>query len=408
MDTSNASGLYLYAIIPTGDRIIFDVAGAGTENDTQQNGHPEVFTIPYHPQHFEGQSPLTSSPDEQNIIPNHLRDIIPNQLQDSAATQPLAAVVSASPLPDYHGLKRPEAAAYLVAHQRVVESVMHDFPVLPVKFGTVLADESQVIRLLAQGESLFTAALEKYGNRVQMEVIVLWNIQHVLQQISLDKTLLQAKAELATCSPEENLAKRIALGQQVQAILEHHRAALCGEILPALQVIAQEIVANPLMDDTMVLNVALLLDEKGCQELDRKLDVLDTYFESLGYTGSSSLVFRRVGPLPPYSFTTIEVQTLTFEVIENARNLLSLEETTTPKEIQRAYHRQVIQLHPDLNPNIPDAEASMTRHTQAYRLLTAYAESQCKTTPCCKLTREAISQAMLITTQRPEALSQKI
>ncbi|MBE3040089.1 MAG: GvpL/GvpF family gas vesicle protein [Chloroflexi bacterium] len=403
----------MYAIIPTGDHVIFDVAGAGTEND-------EVFTIPCH-------SPQTASPDGQNIIPNlvyHPESRISSRIsygtgRDGAPIRPLAAVVSASPLPDYHGLKRPEAAAYLVAHQRVVETVMRDFPTLPVKFGTVLAGESQVTQLLAQGESLFQAALDKYGNRVQMEVVVLWNIQHVFQQIALDETVLQAKAQLASCSPEENLAKRVTLGRQVQAALEQRRAALGGEILPVLQEIAQEMAVNPLMDDTMVLNVALLLDEKGCQALDRTLEVLDASFESRGYTGSSSLVFRRVGPLPPYSFTTIEVQPLSFEVIEDARRLLSLEETTTPKEIQRAYHRQVIQLHPDLNPpkvpapsgnrDYPEIDASMTRLTQAYRLLTAYAESQSKTTlDRCSLNREAISQAMLITVQQPEYLPQKV
>lgn len=391
MEPSNTSGLYVYAIIPSGNQVIFDVVGTGAETD-------EVYTIPYR-----------ISPDGQNIIPK--------PSPDGAPIRSLAAVVSASPLPDYHGLKRPEAVAYLVAHQRVVETVMRDFPTLPVKFGTVLAGESQVTQLLAQGETLFQAALDKYGSRVQMEVVVLWNIQHVFQQIALDETVLQAKAQLASCSPEENLAKRVTLGRQVQAALEHRRAALGGEILPVLQEIAQEMAVNPLMDDTMVLNVALLLDEKGCQALDRTLEVLDASFESRGYTGSASLVFRRVGPLPPYSFTTIEVQPLSFEIIEDARRRLGLEETTTPKEIQRAYHRQVIQLHPDLNPNLPapsgnrdypEVDASMTRLTQAYRLLTAYAESQSGTAPVrCKLNREAISQAMLITIQQPEYLPQK-
>jgi len=382
---SNASGLYVYAIIPTGDHVIFDVAGAGTEND-------EVFTIPY---------PV--SPDGQNSMPK--------PSPDGAPIRSLAAVVSASPLPDYHGLERPEAAAYLVAHQRVVETVMRDFSILPVKFGTVLTDESQVIQLLAQGASLFQAALDKYGKRVQMEVVVLWNLQHVFQQIALDETVLQAKAQLASAvTPEENLAKRVTLGRQVQAALEQRRAALGGEILPVLQEITQEMTVNPLMDDSMVMNVALLLDEKGCQALDQTLENLDATFESRGHTGSASLVFRRVGPLPPYSFTTIEVQPLSFEVMEDARRLLNLEETTTPKEIQLAYHRQVIQLHPDLNPpKVPEIDASMTRLTQAYRLLTAYAESQSKTTlDRCSLNREAISQAMLITVQQPEYLPQKV
>jgi hypothetical protein len=86
---------YVYAIIPTGSPLIFDeVSGVDDEHD-------EVYTVPH-------------------------RDI--------------AAVISASPLADYRGLKRDEAVRYLVPHQRVVEVVMQSFPALPVKFGTVLPD----------------------------------------------------------------------------------------------------------------------------------------------------------------------------------------------------------------------------------------------------------------------------
>jgi hypothetical protein len=73
------AAIYVYAIIPTGNQVIFDeVAGVDDEYD-------EVYTVPH-------------------------RD--------------LAAVVSASPLADYRGLKRDEAVRYLVPHQRVVEAVM--------------------------------------------------------------------------------------------------------------------------------------------------------------------------------------------------------------------------------------------------------------------------------------------
>jgi len=49
---------------------------------------------------------------------------------------------------------------------------MRAFPVLPVKFGTVLPDETWVRRLLAQGEALFRTTLEKFAGLVQMEVVV--------------------------------------------------------------------------------------------------------------------------------------------------------------------------------------------------------------------------------------------
>jgi DnaJ-class molecular chaperone len=44
-------------------------------------------------------------------------------------------------------------------------------------------------------------------------------------------------------------------------------------------------------------------------------------------------------------------------------------------DVDRVYHRLASQLHPDHNPDDPEAEARMTELTQAYDLLTAYAEN---------------------------------
>ena len=65
--------------------------------------------------------------------------------RDSARTVThgnLAAVVSAGALDGYSGLSREQIVRHLLSHQRVVESVMKKTAVLPVKFGTVLADET--------------------------------------------------------------------------------------------------------------------------------------------------------------------------------------------------------------------------------------------------------------------------
>ncbi len=363
MVAANPSGLYLYAIIPTRDHLIFDVGGLGAQDDP-------VYTIPY-----------------QNPAPE-------------GAGTPLAAVVSPSPLPDYRGLKRTDAVTYLVAHQRVVEEIMQGFPVLPVKFGAVVANESQVQRLLCQGESLLRNALDGCGKRVQMEVVVLWDVQEVFREISQEEAVVQARSQLAAASsPEANLAGRVALGQWVQASLERRRSTLRAEILPALREIAIDVVSNPLMDDNMLVNVALLLDQEGCEALDQKLEALDA---ALG-NGSLSLTFRRVGPLPPYSFTTVDVRTLSFEAVDAARRFLGLDEKATPKEIKRAYHHLASQFHPDHNPNLAEAEAKMTEITQAYRLLDALAANQVTSSAqSCAFDADSVSQTLLISLQRQE------
>jgi hypothetical protein len=343
---------YIYAIIPTGDRVIFDeVAGVDDEQD-------EVYTVPH-------------------------RDF--------------AAVASISPLEDYRGLKRDQAARYLVAHQRVVEAVMQAFPVLPVKFGTVLPAESWVRRLLTQGEALFRTTLEKFAGLVQMEVVILWNLQEVFQEIGQEEHIAQLKAQVQGRPPEETLIERVAIGQLVQKSLEQRRASFRDYLIYSLSKVALDSVVNPPMGDNMVVNVALLVDEEGQEALGRQLELLDEEFEG-------QLTFRCVGPLPPYSFATVEVEVPSFEAVDEARRHLGLGETATSGEIRRAYHRLAGQMHPDHNPDNPEAEARMTELTQAYELLTAYAENVQRSGEehLCTFSQEAVEQTLLIAIRRQE------
>ena len=353
---------YIYAIVPTGKELIFDVAGVDDDHD-------EVYSIPH-----------------RNI----------------------AAVVSASPLMDYRGLKRDQAVQHLVAHQRVVEAVMQEFPLLPVKFGTVLPDEVWVRRLLEQGEALFCTSLERFANLVQMEVVVLWNLQEVFQEIGQEEPIARLKAQVATRAPEETMSERVAIGQMVQASLQRRRDVLRDRLLPRLREVALDLVANALMDDSMVLNVALLVDRAGQEALDRRLQALDEEF-------GGRFRFRRVGPLPPYSFSTVEVQVPSFEAVDEARRRLGLGETVSLDKIRRAYHRLAGQMHPDHNPDDPEAEARIAELTRAYEFLTTYAETVQRgggaeeSTPApllpCTFSREGVERTLLIAIRRQEMVA---
>ena len=115
---------YIYAIIPTDDRVIFDVSGIDDADD--------VYTI---------------------------------------RSAGLSAVISDVGASNFQGMSRENALQRLAAHQRVIEAVMHDYPVLPVKFGTILPNEASVHSSLAQGVTLFKAALAQFGDKRQIEVV---------------------------------------------------------------------------------------------------------------------------------------------------------------------------------------------------------------------------------------------
>lgn len=344
------SATQLYAIIPTGDNVTFDVSSVDGE----------VYSIPY-----------------GNI----------------------AAVVGTSPLEDYRDLKREQAIHYLVNHQHVVETVMRSFPVLPVKFGTILPDVPDVHLLLAQGDNLFRSALEKFAGLVQLEVVVLWNVSDVLREISQEESVVQFKAQVAARG-EATDADRIAIGQMVQASLESRRALLWDRLFAVLSESALDIAINPRMDDNMVANVALLVDKAGCKALEERLDALDDEFEG-------QLHFRCVGPLPPYSFASVEVQKLSFQAIDDARKQLELGDTATIDEIKGAYRRLASRLHPDRNPNEPDVADQMTALKQAYNLLAMYAGSLAPAEEnahgsVCRFDRETVEKTLLIAIRRQE------
>jgi len=308
----------------------------------------------------------------------------------------LAAVVSPASQVDYSSLKREKIAHYLLAHQRVVETVMQDFPILPVRFGAVLADAQQVVRLLQQGESIFHPLLERFKDKIQFEVAVIWDVQPVIQAIAQTEPVCQLKAQFGA---EATVSQRIELGQLVKAILESSRSSLQNIILPVLSQTAIEMIVNPPMDDSMVLNAALLVDSTGRLALEKHLDELDASF--IRYKdqlpGQTNLTFRCVGPLPPYSFATVDVQSIPFEIIDEARRSLGLAETAASAEIKNAYHQKAAQVHPDHHPNLPDAEQQMTALTKAYQLLTAYSNASLQP---CQFNQAAVEQTLLIKIQR--------
>lgn len=281
----------------------------------------------------------------------------------------LSAVVSRTTRSNYQGMDRQDAVQYLLSHQRVLEEMMSYLPILPVKFGTVLPDVSRVERLLEQGEAVFRATFEELAGRVQMEIVVLWDLPDVFQQIAQEDAIVKMKAQVAGRSERETVKDRIVLGQLVQMSLEQRRKTVQQPIIQSLAAIVSDIVINGLMDDSMVLNVAVLLDERKRAELDDLLDWLDGQF-------GGKYTFRRVGPLPPYSFATVEVTVPCFEQIDAARRCLCLGELCREHEIQKAYHRLASEVHPDHNRDNPDAETQMGILTNAYKLLSRYAQSQ--------------------------------
>ena len=156
------------------------------------------------------------------------------------------------------------------------------------------------------------------------------------------------------------------------------------------------------MDDSFVMNVAFLIDKERQDEFDERLEELD---KGMG----GALNFRRIGPLPPYSFATIEVRPMAHKEVKQARELLGLGEKATLREIKKAYYGLAQECHPDAQPK-SDGEERFTQIAQAYELLKSYCLGQAAaqgitskkaaTEYSCSFTPAAVEKGVLVTIKR--------
>jgi Gas vesicle synthesis protein GvpL/GvpF len=71
-------------------------------------------------------------------------------------------------------LDLPVEAEHLWRHERVAEALMDDHAVLPVRFGTTVADDGALAAMLDERQAEFRGALERVRGRVEMTVKAMW------------------------------------------------------------------------------------------------------------------------------------------------------------------------------------------------------------------------------------------
>ncbi|MBI2912297.1 MAG: GvpL/GvpF family gas vesicle protein [Chloroflexi bacterium] len=311
----------------------------------------------------------------------------------------LGCVVSDYSGEDFASLPRETLLRCLMAHQEVIERVMKERPVLPVKFGTLVDGDADVHKLIDQNGKRLSDALEQLGETVQMEVAATWDLPFVLAEIGKEEELVRLRGSLTGRPAAAVLEQRIHAGMRVKEALDRRREEYRQRLLESLRAVALDVQPNPLVADEMAINVAFLIDREREARFDEAVRELDRAFHE-------RLRFRVIGPLPPYSFATVEVVRPCAEKLNEARRRLGLGASVSREEVKQAFRRLAAQTHPDARGENGQGDEEFVRVREAYELLSAYCRGQTDgergTTeePRCSLAPEDVSQALLINLRR--------
>jgi hypothetical protein len=216
----------------------------------------------------------------------------------SIAEGGLAAVVSGSPVVEYDNTRR-----NMMAHTIVLEEVMRDHTILPVRFGIVAPSEAAVRQqLLVRRADELRRRLDEMDGHVELGLKAMWFENTAFGEVITENAAIRAlRDRLANRAPEESYYERIKLGELVEQALGRKREADSHAILAALRPVVAMAQVNPVISDRMVLNAAFLVAREREADFDRVIQALDA---AMG----SRMMFKYVGPVPPYNFVNLVVR----------------------------------------------------------------------------------------------------
>ena len=172
-------------------------------------------------------------------------------------------------------------------HETVVEALMGDRAVLPMRFGALFADAGAVQAALAAHYDDLVADLRRVRGKVELGLRVLW---------AEDAPFPKPIADNEKSSGFAYMMARVDQERETRVWTEQAKA-LAAEIHDSLAVQAAESACQVQVTRRMFLTAAYLVEKDQVGLFRRQVDTLQPTYPTLR--------FLCTGPWPPYNFVTI-------------------------------------------------------------------------------------------------------
>jgi Gas vesicle synthesis protein GvpL/GvpF len=185
----------------------------------------------------------------------------------------------------------------LLRHQEIVDSCATAAPVLPLRFGAVLASEEAVAKdLLAAHHDEFTAALRELDGRVQYVIKGRYEERAILEEVlSENPQAARLRQDVSGRDADATRDARIALGELISEAVAAKREQDTGALGDA---VAGYCVAGVVRDPTHELDavhIAILVDTGREKEMEQVVGNLATRW-------AGRVELRLLGPMAAYDF----------------------------------------------------------------------------------------------------------
>ncbi len=281
--------------------------------------------------------------------------------------QNISAVVSETKHRSLENLSRDLLAHMLIHHQKITEGLMEKgfSMILPMRLGSIVNSRKEVLIVLENHYELICDTLQKMENMIEIDLVTTWNnISEVFNEISQQDNIVGLKQSYQKNNKELTKNKMQEIGRLVKQELEKKKVEIEKHILDSLSAFFVDYKKHEVMNDTMITNTAFLLKRKDEVQFESVINQLNEKWED-------KVNFKLVGPLPCYSFYTLELNKIKPEQVRMAKDLLGIQDTASANEIRKSFLEKAKQFHPDKNGGIEHKE-NFKAIKDAYKILLDY------------------------------------
>jgi hypothetical protein len=188
-------------------------------------------------------------------------------------------------------------------HRAVLGQAIERGTTIPMRFGIVMPDDDAVReRLLERHGGELGELVDELDGRVQMTIKAFYADDALLRDVlAANPELAQESAALSQSGDPAAQARLVQVGELVSAAVEARRSEVESALVDQFAGVAEDVQVDPPSSERSALNAQLLIRRDRRPELDEKV-------HELGEALTGVIGFRYVGPLPPFSFTSVSLE----------------------------------------------------------------------------------------------------
>jgi hypothetical protein len=190
----------------------------------------------------------------------------------------------------------------LAAHHHVLRDLTNQRPVLPVAFGTIADDESQLREVLRKNHDTLVEQLQRLEGRIEMGLGVYWETANIFEFfVATHRELEEMRNRLFRPGRMPTFDEKMEMGRQFESLLRESRRRHTDQVVQALSPFCVEIRPLDPGEEKMIMKLACLVEKDRRQQWEDGIQEVARHFDN-------HYCFKYTGPWAPHNFVDIDLE----------------------------------------------------------------------------------------------------